>query len=81
MTQPTRTSNNDGFGLACKECRYHDDNFEKLGTELYEVGLPRCDSCKPPWRRQQALAAVDRLRTQLTDLARLGSVPELRRKS
>lgn len=59
------------------ECRYHGQNFEFLGTERYEAGLPRCDSCKAPWRKAQGIAALDRLRAEL---ARINSVPELRRK-
>ena len=43
-----------------QRCRYHGADFERLGTEPYERGLPRCDSCKQPWRVVRALAAIDR---------------------
>lgn len=43
-------------------CRYHGTDFEKLGTEPWSrVGLPRCDSCKQPWRVRRARAAIERL--------------------
>lgn len=38
------------------ECRYHGDDFAKLGVE--PSGEPRCDSCKPPWWRRRALAIL-----------------------
>lgn len=40
------------------KCRYHGTDFGKLG---FEWGEPRCEVCRPPWHRQQALAALDGL--------------------
>jgi hypothetical protein len=40
-------------------CRYHGDDFAKLGMEW---GQPRCDSCKDPYRRKTALSALNRSR-------------------
>ncbi len=37
-------------------CRWHGDDFERLGFEPW--GEPRCDSCKSPWLRRRALDAV-----------------------
>jgi hypothetical protein len=36
-------------------CRYHGRDWDKLG---WEHGLPRCDSCKQPYRRTQLLLAA-----------------------
>jgi hypothetical protein len=46
-----------------QHCRYHDQEFERLGLESW--GEPRCDSCKQPWRVVQALAAVDGVANQV----------------
>lgn len=40
-----------------QRCRYHGDDFGRLG---WERGEPRCDSCKQPWRVKRALDAVER---------------------
>lgn len=39
-------------------CRYHGGHFHVLGTEPYEPGLPRCDSCKQPYRVHRALVVI-----------------------
>lgn len=39
-------------------CRFHQQRWDFLGRER-PGGLPRCDSCKQPWRVQRALDAVD----------------------
>lgn len=55
-----------------RSCRYHGTDFLRLGTEPFERGLPRCDSCKTPYRRKRALDAIDAaVRSQLP-----GEVPE-----
>jgi hypothetical protein len=63
------------------QCRYHADDFGQLGWE--PTGVPSCDTCKPPWRRAEALKAVDVLRVErqnlIARLAQLESLPELRR--
>lgn len=43
---------------APRQCRYHATNWDFLGRET-PGGLPRCDSCKQPWRVQRALDAID----------------------
>jgi hypothetical protein len=43
---------------ASARCRYHDPIGNKLGFE--PRGLPRCDSCKQPYRVSTALDAIDR---------------------
>lgn len=40
-----------------QRCRYHGNDFGRLG---WERGEPRCDSCKQPWRNDRALSAIDR---------------------
>lgn len=52
------------------ECRYHGDDFGRLGYEGPH-GQPRCESCRPPWRRMCGLAAVERLRVDRPLLPRL----------
>jgi hypothetical protein len=42
-------------------CRYHGEDFGKLGYEGPH-GQPRCESCRAPWRRMCGLAAVQRMR-------------------
>lgn len=39
-----------------RTCRYHGDQFDKLGMEW---GEPRCDSCRQPWRVVRALAEIE----------------------
>lgn len=46
------------LAAAPQTCRYHGNQFDRLGMEY---GEPRCDSCKQPWRVVRALDAVDRL--------------------
>jgi hypothetical protein len=36
-------------------CRYHGFDLEATGMQR---GLPRCDSCKQPYRVRKALAAI-----------------------
>lgn len=50
-----------------RHCPYHNTNFGFLGwTGAEGQSLPRCDSCKQPWRVARALDALDRLvRTQI----------------
>jgi hypothetical protein len=36
-------------------CRYHGQRWDFLG---WEYGLPRCDSCKQPYRVVQAIAGL-----------------------
>lgn len=45
-------------------CRYHDMEFGKLGYEGPH-GEPRCESCRPAWRRNCALSALDRADARL----------------
>jgi len=43
------------------ECRYHHGDFGYLGWNGHPyTSLPRCDSCKQPWRVTRALQAVER---------------------
>jgi hypothetical protein len=44
-------------------CRYHGDDFGKLGHQGPH-GEPRCESCRAPWRRMCGLAAVERMRAE-----------------
>lgn len=44
-------------------CRYHGTDFERLGMEF---GLPRCGSCKQPWRVAQARLALHAIWEALT---------------
>lgn len=46
----------DALDHAEQTCRYHGDRFETSGM-LH--GLPRCDSCKQPFRVRKALDALD----------------------
>lgn len=41
-------------------CRYHGDDFGRLGYEGPN-GEPRCESCRPPWRRMCGMAALQRV--------------------
>lgn len=41
-----------------RTCRYHGTDFERSDMAF---GLPRCDSCKQPYRVAQALAALARI--------------------
>lgn len=41
-----------------RTCRYHGTDFERSNLAF---GLPRCDSCKQPYRVAQALGALDRI--------------------
>lgn len=48
------------------ECRYHGTEFGALGSlGANEGGQPRCESCRAPWRRMCALAALDRVSDRL----------------
>jgi hypothetical protein len=48
------------------ECRYHGDDFGKLGhLSASEGGEPRCESCRPAWRRMCGLAALERVRDRV----------------
>lgn len=50
----------DALAEAPQQCRYHGTNFAFLGTEPWSAeGLPRCDSCKQPWRVVRALRAIE----------------------
>jgi hypothetical protein len=51
-------------------CRFHGDDFGKLGYGGPNVE-PRCESCRPPWWRMWGLAAVERLRADRPLLPRL----------
>lgn len=47
---------------SAQHCRYHNSNFGFLGWEGPEgASLPRCDSCKQPWRVRRALNELDLL--------------------
>lgn len=39
-------------------CRYHGANFERLGMAY---GLPRCESCRQPFRVMRALTTLEQL--------------------
>lgn len=41
---------------AQQHCEYHGTDFGRAGVHR---GLPRCDSCKQPWRVQRALDAIE----------------------
>jgi hypothetical protein len=60
-----------------KVCRYHGSDFEFLGTGV--EGAPRCESCRIPWRAQQAwrayTAAIDRRDDRDQAAARVLSQP------
>lgn len=42
---------------ASDQCQYHGQNWDFLGRELM-TGLPRCDSCKQPYRVAYLAAAL-----------------------
>ena len=43
-------------------CRYHGAKFGASGyLGPAEGGVPRCESCRAPWRRMCALAAIERV--------------------
>ena len=47
-------------------CRYHGDDFGRAGyLGLNEGGEPRCETCRPAWRRMVGLAAVERVKERL----------------
>lgn len=53
---------------ADKLCRFHGERFEVLGmenerTDAGWLPIPRCDSCKQPYRVRRALTALDRSAT------------------
>jgi hypothetical protein len=55
-----------------RQCRYHGSSFGKLGVEPrreadpggFQRDLPRCDSCKQPYRVTKALDRLDWLTTR-----------------
>lgn len=50
------------------ECRYHGEEFGKLGRlSAAEGGEPRCESCRPAWRRMCGLAALRRVEARVGD--------------
>lgn len=46
----------DALHEAPRRCQYHGKDWEKLG---FEWGLPRCDSCKLPYRVDRAINALN----------------------
>lgn len=48
-------------------CRYHGTNFEASGTRH---GVPRCESCRQPWRVVAALRELEEEGGQLDRLER-----------
>lgn len=52
---------------ADKLCRFHGERFEVLGMEREPTGdagwlpIPRCDSCKQPYRVRRALQFLERV--------------------
>lgn len=50
---------------ASQHCKYHSNNFGFLGwTGPENVTLPRCDSCKQPWRVMRALEAITKAKEE-----------------
>jgi len=43
---------------APQQCRYHGADFGRAGLQ---GGVPRCESCRQPWRVVRALQALDAL--------------------
>lgn len=45
-----------------RECPYHGPDFHLLGMQN---GMPRCESCRQPWRIKQAREALDRIEVKV----------------
>jgi hypothetical protein len=43
---------------APQHCQWHGQDFFRAGSALGRPGVPRCDSCKQPWRVLSALVAL-----------------------
>jgi hypothetical protein len=56
-------------------CAYHGTNFEFLGLE--PNGTPRCESCRSPWYRREALGVIRRVR-EAAERAPVSSPPARR---
>lgn len=51
------------------QCRYHGDDFGKAGyLGPRDGGEPRCESCRPAWRRTTGLDALERVEGRMTVL-------------
>lgn len=49
----------DALADLSKKCQYHG---ESLGASGFQHGLPRCESCRQPWRVTRALEVLARYR-------------------